>query len=80
MEADPSGLHRAERAAIARSLAATAPGAPAPWTVVATDAVGSARFVGEVEAGCGLVEVLRLRADRLDTITTHVCREGRAGG
>ena len=66
-------LAAAERASIARSLAAVPHGATAPWTEIETDAVGTARIVGEASGGCLPVEVMRLREDHFDTLHLDLC-------
>lgn len=71
----PNGLHGAESMSIGLGLAQVEAGRPAPWTVIETDAVGTARFVGESQGadGCRPVEVLRWRRDVLDTLEIVFC-------
>ncbi len=68
-----SGLHRAETIAVARSLGTVPDGEAAPWTEIATDAVGTARFVGESAGQCRAAEIMRWRSDRLDTLRMTFC-------
>lgn len=70
-------LAEAEMVSVARSLSAVPPGKTAPWTEMRTDAVGTARIVGEVEGACLPVEVMRLRDDRLDTMRLDLCEHDR---
>ncbi len=69
-----SGLHRAETMAVARSLGTVPDGEAAPWTEIATDAVGTARFVGEGAGHCRPAEIMRWRSDQLDTLRMTFCQ------
>ena len=66
-------LAAAEKASVVRSLAAVEPGKTAPWTEVATDAVGTARIIGDADGGCLPVEVMRLRGDTFDSVHFALC-------
>lgn len=68
-----SGLHRTETLAVARSLSTVPEGQAAPWTEIETDAVGTARFIGETEGACRPAEIMRWRSDRLDTLRMTFC-------